>query len=245
MRSMTLLFLLLLGAGCGEPGPGRVSFALEVAGGSAKELSNDHGYQVSLSRAILHISAVHFFSGDPLFTRRPGLRQRIGQLLMGVAHAHPGHYQEGDAMAELLSPATVDLLGGPTSMGRAAGVAGAYRSAQVSLAEVSSGGETYLARVGGEATRGGQKVRFTGVLTGSLKIAGVAASATVDQEVAAARMTVDLGRWVERIDFSALPHCTPGAACAAQSLKPGTQAHNALQRGVNNTSGFSFSWRKQ
>jgi len=237
---------LLLAAGCGETGETRVTFDVEVAGGASTGLANDHGYKVTVTGARLHVRAVHFFSGDPLFTRRgEGLPSRLARLFVGLAHAHPGHYQEGDAMAELLQARTVDLLASPALLGRAAGVTGDYRSAQVTLAEAASGAKKLAASVEGKAARGGEEVAFAATLTGTIKVAGVPAAATVDEQVTTVRMTVDLGRWVERVDFSKLTQCKPGAACAPQEMKPGTQGHNAFSRGVNNTSAFSFAWKTQ
>ena len=247
MQAVEYLPLLLLAAvGCGESGPSRVTFDVEVAGGATKDLANDHGYRVTVASASLHVSAVHFFSGDPLFTRRDeGLPRRLARLFVSVAHAHPGHYQEGDAMAEVLQAGTIDLIGPARLLGRAAGVTGAYRSAQVTLAETTMGGKKYLAYVEGKAAKMDQEVAFSGSLSGTIKVSGISAGATVDEQVKTVRMTVDLGRWLERIDFSKLAPCSPGSTCTPQLMKPGSQAHNAFSRGVNNTSAFTFSWKTQ
>ena len=233
--SMSALAALLLAVGCGQSAPARVAFDLEVAGGGAKELPNDHGYVVTLSRATLHLDAVHFFSGEPLFA---GRQEGLLRWVIGVAYAHPGHYQEGSAMAELLQGATVDLLGKPRILGRASGVTGSYRSARVSLASAGDNGG-HLAMAAGSAVKGNHEVNFTLNMDGSLEVAGVAASTTMERAgPTAVRLVVDLKRWVERIDFAKL-----AGGSQPVELKAGTQAHNAFVRGVGNTSAFGFSWK--
>lgn len=239
LTALATIAALLTAPGCGDTGPSRVAFDVEVAGGSGQNLSNDHGYTVTLSKASLHVGAVHFFSGEPLFTRHDeSFPSRLARLFVGVAHAHPGHYQEGSAMAEVLQGGTIDLLGQPRRLGRASGVTGTYRSAQVTLTGSADNGN-HLAMAEGKATMGSQEVSFSVALDGTLKVAGIVAGTTVDESgPLAVRVVVDLKRWVELMDFSKL-----AGGVQPVTIKPGTQAHNAFSRGVSNTSAFLFNWK--
>lgn len=239
--------LLLLGAmcalGCGEDtGPRRTSFPVEVAGRGGQAMSNDHGYTVTLSEARIHLGPVRFFSGEPLFTRAAteSWPWRVARRILGIglAHAHPGHYQQGEALAEVLDAATFDLLAtAPGPLGQASGVTGAYRSVQVAITKTADlKGHSVLVR--GMASKGSHAVDFSAALDLQEEVEGVAFGAQVDGTPGRVRLEVDLSCWVERVDFSLL-HRGPGAEV---SIQPGSQAENALLRGVNNTSAFKLTW---
>lgn len=226
-------------AGCGEEaGPARVTFEVEVQGKGSAGLANDHGYSVTLTRASLHLGPVYFYSGEPLFTRRGGeawpWRLARAALGIGTAHAHPGHYQEGDALAEVLSTGSFDLLAAkPARLGTAAGVTGAYRSAQVNLSPAPSG---HTVEVAGSASKGSHQVTFSATLDLSEKVKGIAFGAEVGASPGLVRVEVDLARWLELVDFSKLGGAGP------VTFGKGSQADNALQRGVTNTAAFIPSW---
>lgn len=140
-------------AACGdEEAAARVSFPVEVMGKGQAGLPNDHGYSVAITRARLHLGPVYFYSGEPLFTRRaeeawPWRLLIRAAIPVGTAHAHPGHYQEGEALGELLLSGSFDLLGpGPATLGTASGVKGTYRSAQVNLSPAPTGHTVEVSR---------------------------------------------------------------------------------------------------
>ena len=102
------------------------------------------GWNVELGKAQLALAEIHFFTGEPLGASNR-LRRRATSVLalwdradrvLGVApaHAHPGHYVEGDALGEMLTPITVDLLAGSTPLGVADATSGLYRSGRVTFA---------------------------------------------------------------------------------------------------------------
>lgn len=240
------LCTLLWGGGCGEAdGPVRLSFPLQVSGKAAADLPTDSGYTVTLSKASLHLGPVYFFSGEPLFTHRlrPTLWQRLartaGDLLLPRAWAHPGHYQEGEALGELLQSATVDLLAaGSTPLGTVSGVSGSYRSAQVGLGPDATSGVTVS--LAGTAKKGTDTIEFKANLKIACQVKGIAVGAELDGGAGTMALSVDLGAWVERIDFAKLAGGSSPVTVAA-----GSQAENALQRGIENTSAFAFSWTPQ
>ena len=225
--------MIACGAGGGST---RVTFEVEVAGQSQPELRNDHGHVVTLTRASIHLGPVYFFSGEPLFSRQgESLPRRLVRLALGVgvAHAHPGHYQEGDALAELLTAATFDLLSDtPVRLGVATGVSGPYRSAQVNLGPAPDGPTVVVA---GTARKDGREVHFSGSLSLREEVRGIAIGADLSPAPGRVRLEIDLGSWLERVDFSALDDSAPVV------FQPGSQAENALQRGVVNTSAFVLS----
>ncbi|MFZ5786567.1 MAG: hypothetical protein ACOY3Y_09025, partial [Acidobacteriota bacterium] len=141
---------------------------------------------------------------------------------------------EAPALAELLAPQTLDLRAG-AALGEASGVTGRYRSAQVTLGnDAAIGGSVALE---GKAQKAGApEVAFAGALTVTETIAGIAAGDTEVAPPIQVTLTVDLARFVQRIDFSTLG----GAGTVA--IPAGSQAANALGRGVVNTSAYSFAW---
>ncbi|MCA9554631.1 MAG: hypothetical protein KC933_31640 [Myxococcales bacterium] len=224
----SLLLLALPLAACGGDGRGYTQVALEVAA-DAPSAPNQHGYIVTLTRAEASIGPVYFFEGEPLFARVR--RQALG-LLIGTAYAHPGHYQEGAAVAELLDPRVVDLMAGDAAaLGTADGVTGAYNSAELTFGP-SADLDGVAIRVAGTAEKDGQTIAFSGSLTDTITIEGITFGATVGTNTAKVRASIDLGAWLERADF--------GALGADGVLTPGDQPHNALSRGVDNTSSIRF-----
>lgn len=148
LPAKTLLLAVALGvsSGCGDSGvTSGARFELrprmEIETRSATTRS---GWRIELSKGQLALEALHFFAGEPLgASNRP--RQRPTSVLalweraeglfgVATAHAHPGHYVEGDALGEMLVPVTVDLLAGSTPLGVANATSGLYRSGRVTFA---------------------------------------------------------------------------------------------------------------
>jgi hypothetical protein len=236
---------LTLGGCGGAEGPARTSFGVEVAGAGGSSLQNDFGYRVELTEARLHLGPIHFFSGDPLFSGRApdeGWPARLARRLLGVrlALAHPGHYQQGEALGEVLSRGTVDLLAAaPTRLGTAEGITGRYGSARVAYAPAADNAG-HAAHLRGVAKKGGESIAFMGDLDASEEVAGIACAAEVGTTGGTMQVGVKLEQWIARIDFSLLD-----ASAGEVQLAPGSQGHNALTRGIHNTSAFSFTFTKE
>jgi hypothetical protein len=224
---------LLLAAACAGTGEQRTSFPLEAAGiDPAEAVTGDLGWTVALETASMSLGPVYFFEGDPLFARRT-----IWDRLLGirVAHAHPGHYQQGEALAQLLEAAQVDLMSpSPARLGTAEGVTGAYRSASVGIHPPAAGPTIELA---GTATREGEAVEFGARLDLDLDVEGIAFARDVDGSPGRVRIGIDVNRWLLRADFAELV----GEESPVE-LVEGTQSWNALVRGVDNTSAYVFEW---
>jgi hypothetical protein len=223
---------LALAASCGsDTGRSRVDFEVQISGLNHRgPLANEHGWQIELSEAQLHVGPLYFFEGEPLFAR-------VVRELFTIpsAHAHPGHYVEGEALADLLTGRTVDLLGEPVLLGRADGVTGEYNSVRVGLARADDL-ENHTAELAGTATKDGVTIPWRGTVDLEETVEGVAFGAEVAASNGYVHLDIDLLEWVRRIDFALV---TGGA------IEPGTQPHNALLRGVNNTSAFRFNWVTQ
>ncbi len=216
---MKVWALLLLLAGCGDTGQNRITLALTVSGENVRS-TNESGWDVTISEAKLRMGPIRFYEGEPLFSWRS-----LRQWVVADAYAHPGHYVEGEALAEMLEVQSFDLLGAPVLLS-AQGVTGSYRSAEVDV-------PTDALIVAGTATKNGVSKNFSATLTEGFSVKGISFGAEVTGTQGAVELRVDLARWVERIHFDGLDE---------GPLMPGSQAHNALIRGANNTSAFQFEW---
>lgn len=223
--------LCFLASGCGGSSGKRVSFdvRLEGVGANSQQSTASEPYAVTLTKAHIHMGTVTFYAGEPLFARV--LRQLTP---IALAHAHPGHYQEGDALAQLIQTRVVDLLGEPLTLGRAEGVTGEYRSASVELVGSTTADATV--ELMGTATHGDTEVAFSGAVDLAQVVAGVAADDAIASGEGHVAVQVDLARWVAQIDFTAF------SGSGQHTIEPDTQAYNALVRGITATESFGVAW---
>jgi hypothetical protein len=121
----------------------RVALETEVAlAADGSSFTTAAGWNVTLSKAVVSTGAFYYFDGAPPLVQ---LRSRRGQQLalsaLGVAdaQAHPGHYQAGQALGQMLEPWSVDLLAGVASLPTGDGVTGVYRSARFSFTAPPTG----------------------------------------------------------------------------------------------------------
>jgi len=246
---MIVAALLWLAMSCDEgTGAQRVELETFLVGiGGAEPFENvppsgAEPWTVTLDAAFAALGPVYLFEGDPLLTR---LFQR---LLLPRAYAHPGHYQEGAAMGEVLDQRVLDLLAPePTRLGLMKAVTGECHSAQVGIgtADVGIAGaeslEGHALLLRGVATReDSEAIRFQAWLDLDVYIEGIAFEHEIDDQPGRIVVEVDLQRWLRRVDFAtAEPGDTPESPAL---LSEGTQAHNALMRGVDNTLAYQLRW---
>ena len=235
-RAAIACLLPLLVASC-TTGEQRTSFEVEAVGleaGTAVE--NDHGWTVALDEAVLALGPLYFFEGDPLFARRTIMDRLLG---IRVAYAHPGHYQEGDALAQLLTEVEVDLLAAaPVPLGTAEGVTGDYNSAQVGIRPLAGGALDGSSLVlSGTATREADTVAFASHVTLDLDVEGITFDRDVDGSPGRVRVGVDVHRFLLAADFTDLAGST-----GPVEVPDTSQVFNALNRGVDNTSAYVFEW---
>ncbi|HEX8538406.1 MAG TPA: hypothetical protein VF664_13140 [Cystobacter sp.] len=222
------LLLLVLLASCGT-GAQRRTFPVEM---TLQPMTgpNERGWTVSPEALHVSVGPVRFYEGHVLLSHRSP-RFDPFLLLGGTAWAHPGHYLPGDAMAEVLSTTVVDLLAAsPTVLGEANAVTGDYGSMELTLA----------VRIRGTATHAdGRRVRFDAAMELSKPIEGIRFERVLAQEVGRVRIAVDLNTWLGRIDFATV---SPADAEGVSTFPTGSQAMNALVRGVEDTSAYVVTW---
>jgi len=104
---------------------------------------NAYGWSIRLSVAAVSVGPLYYFNGAPIFSASaapPRPRDTFAAFLgLGLAHAHPGHYEAGDAMGQVLVPSSVDLTNGPADLPAGEGVAGLYRSARFTYEPTPTG----------------------------------------------------------------------------------------------------------
>lgn len=229
--------LLALAACGGTTGAERVSLPLTFGPAVRATGPNEMGWTVQLTRAEANVGALRFFSGAVLLSSR--WRFDPWLLVGGIAHAHPGHYEPGEAMGELVQQKVVDLLATePLALGTVSGVTGQWNSASIELLP-RSGNAIHLT---GTATHtDGRSVKFDAAIDPATPIVGIASVATVvagqSPEVNVAPL---LGGWLARIDFGSAG--VPDGSGVVH-FDDGSQARNALFRGIEDTSQYRFTWK--
>jgi hypothetical protein len=197
------------------------------------------GWSVTLERANLWIGSILYLEGAALARRFS---------LLPVAHAHPGHYEEGTVLGEMLEPRLVDLLAGEVVLGVGGGVTGQVRSARLSFehgvaTDPLGGGVVAIA---GNASRDGTAFDFTADLAPEHLAASDTARAIISgcpvvggdlRADAVVRLVVSLPTWLDQVDFSLLEP-TGGSV----ALGPGDPPHNALARGIRKAAAYPFSF---
>ncbi len=230
--------------GCGSEAERR-TFPVEVAA-TLPTGANERGWTVTLESAHVSVGPVRFFEGRVLLSRRAP-RFDWYSLLGGTAHAHPGHYLPGDALAEVLTTGTVDLLAG-ASLGTASAVTGEYGSLELTLATPTAASDArgvlggHAVRVRGTARNAdGGSVRFDAVTDLPAPVAGVRFEKSLGMEDGRVRIAVDLGKWLSRVDFAT---ATDSDADGVYTFPAGSQALNALVRGVEDTTTYVVTWEQ-
>ncbi|WP_158626578.1 hypothetical protein [Corallococcus interemptor] len=235
------LSVALLSLGCGDKTEAeRRTFAVTMTA-TAPTAPNEYGWTVTPEAAQLSVGSVRFFEGRVLLSRRFDWYSLIG----GTANAHPGHYVPGDALGEVLTPQTVDLLAGG-NLGEANAVTGSYGSLELTLVTPTAATDAqnllggHQAHVRGTATHtSGATVRFDAVVDLPKAIEGVRFERDLQKEAGHVRIAVDLGTWMDRIDFATAS--LPDAA-GVSTFPAGSQAQNGLVRGVEDTSAYVVTW---
>jgi hypothetical protein len=229
-----LMLAVLLGCGTGAQ---RRTFPVEM---TLEPMTgpNERGWAVTPESLQAAVGPLRFYEGRVLLScshRAPRLDPFV--LLGGTAWAHPGHYIPGDALAEVLSTTTVDLLAAtPTALGTANAVTGDYGSMELTLPPTTGG----AVRVRGTATHtDGRSVRFEVAMDLPKPIEGIRFERVLAREEGRVRITVALSKWLGRIDFAT---ASPSGADGASTFPTGSQAMNALTRGVEDTSAYVVTW---
>jgi hypothetical protein len=231
----------------------RVSLSARVTPtpASLEPFVNGKGYSVTVERALVSLGAVRAFDGAPVVAMAPSWPAFFRLAEPAAAHAHPGHYASGDALAEWLPELTVDLLAGPTHLpDAAAAVSGTYRSAELVFESPPRGelapelGDALVA-VEGTALVGGEPLVFRAVATEAELLSAeevprpaVVGLAFDEAAVASAGevvLSVDLPTWLDQVDFADV--ATPPAGARAELEG---SAREAFARGVKKGAAYAL-----
>lgn len=243
-KVVSVAFIVVVGglsAACGsDTGRARVNFDVNVVSQQLSGERNEFGYTVDLSRAELNLSRLAFFEGEPLFTRT--WHQKIGDLLVAQAYAHPGHYTPGEALADILVEQQFDLLSEASMRwGTGSGVTGNYASAELDL------GNGVAAAVVLEGTASGPagEIPFSATLDSAQEIIGLTAGFEVVQRPLEIEVLVDLNSLVERIDFGRVASEREIASAREPlPLVEGTQPYNAFSRAAVGNGTYRFEMKE-
>ncbi len=237
----------------------RVALAtrLELEPSAASGFQTAAGWQVTLSKALLATGPFYYFDGAPPLVRlQRAPRARRHALLalgLGTAHAHPGHYQPGNALGQMLEPWSVDLLAGASDLPVGEGVTGSYRSARFSFAASATGPLAaelggHAALVEGRAEKLGEPARIFRAVAELSDIERSAARGEVEgcefselDVEADGRVTVLVNPriWFELVDFSQLE---PGSMEQPAELSPSSQPGIAFALGLAQLTAYKFSY---
>jgi len=253
--------VLIEGCSSGSTGGGRVVLQtrVELDPDSAGSFVSPSGWKVTLSRALVSTGEFYYFDGVPPLVLAPRTRSwELAQRWLGLstAHAHPGHYQAGNALGQMLSPWSVDLLGAAATLGDGAGVTGDYRSAQFSfkappVGPAASGLAGHVVVAEGIAEKDGEETRsFRAVAD----LADVEANAADGQIAGCEFVEADVESdgvvtvrvkpkiWFSLVDFA---QAEPGSADEPAEFAPDSQPKIAFSLGVTQLSAYAFSYSKQ
>ncbi|MBJ6764896.1 hypothetical protein JGU66_29380 [Myxococcaceae bacterium JPH2] len=237
------LALGLTSLGCGSAEE-RLTFPVEVM---AVPMTgpNEKGWSVTPESLFVSMGPVRFFEGRVLISRRAP-RFDWYSLIGGTANAHPGHYIAGDALGEVLTTHTVDLLSGPVVLGDANAVTGDYGSLELTLTPPTASTDAtgaltgHAVHVRGTARNAdGGSVRFDATVDLPKAIEGIRFERTMKKESGRVRIAVDLKTWLGRIDFATVAAAGPDGL---SHFPAESQAQNALTRGVEDTSAYVVTW---
>lgn len=250
--------VMLEGCSSSATGGGRVVLKtrIELAPTAKASFDTGAGWNVTLTRVLLSNGSFYYFDGAPPLVGLPAERNwQYAQRLLGLstAHAHPGHYQAGNALGQALEAWSVDLMAGPTELATGDGVTGTYRSARFSFGSPpvgplarELGGHVVLAE--GSADKAGEETHYFRAVAELADIEKSAADGHIEGcqfvEAAIARdgtvtVTVNPAVWFNIVDFT---QAEVGSADAPAELAPDSQPKIAFAQGVAQLNAYRFAY---
>lgn len=215
------------------------------------------GWDITLSKAATSAGPFYYFDGTPplvLSEPRRSWQYAVRWLGLGTAHAHPGHYQAGNAMGQMLESSSLDLMAGEAAFPDGSGVSGSYRSARFTFAEPSGPAKRELAGhavvAEGVAEKAGEQPRYFRAVADLASIEKSAAQGRVEGcELREAdvdgdgtvTLTVNPVVWFDLVDFT---EAEEGSVDAPAELPPDSQPQIAFVLGVTQLSAYKFSYSK-
>jgi hypothetical protein len=272
-RTAILLSFSLLAfglPGCSDDGgptstPGfRVTLATQVELASPPTFQNAMGWEITLMKVVMSSGPLYYFDGAPIesatrsgelpavhrFPQLPEIEPGWGILARSFVHAHPGHYDPGEAKGEMLEPASFDLIAGAADLPAGEGTSGVFRSARFTWQSPAQGalatelGSDVL-RVEGTATKGDSLRVFRLVATSADALDAadepVLEGCTFEevdvQGDGLVTIRVDPRVWLDQADFADLSESSDGTPVEVPAE---LEAARAFVRGVKKSSAFTF-----
>jgi hypothetical protein len=250
--------VLLEGCSSNSTGGGRVTLQtrVDLEPTAKATFSTGAGWNVTLTRVLLSTGPFYYFDGAPPLVARPARHDwQYAQRFLGLntAHAHPGHYQAGNALGQMLDPWSVDLMAGPTDLAAGEGVSGTYRSARFSFSSPpvgplakTLGGHVALAE--GTADKDGEETHTFRAVADLADIEKSAADGNVEgcEFVETAinadglvTVTVDPKVWFNIVDFA---QADVGSADAPAEFDADSQPKIAFAQGVAQLNAYKFAY---
>ena len=215
------------------------------------------GWDVTLTKAAVATSGLYYFDGPPPTAmwkpRAPGLRERLAGLFIGTAWAHPGHYQAGTALGQVIltEPTALDLFAAlPVTLADGEGITGIYRSARfvIPKAAPASGAvlDGHIAVAEGQASKkdgSSPQPIFFRLVADYADIQGSINNGAVDGCVLDETTVTDSGSitveikptiWLNLVDFSKI---APGSAAT-----PTEARSEGFSQGITQLSAYHFSY---
>lgn len=239
-----LSIVLVLTACAPSQEPARVPLAVVLDASAISPSSTDLGWTVELSRARIAVADLRFTIQGEMHGATASLGGWLGELVVGRAWAHPGHYAGGDVTGELLGQFVLDWLADDgATLGTADLLVGDYNGMNLDFrAAAQSDGLAaddpllgHTAHFVGVARSGATEVAFTALvdldagaqLIGAPFEAAIDADATAPIELQLVPTDPEEGKSLfDGIDFATLEPGDDGTA----AIVPGDVAHNLLRR---------------
>jgi hypothetical protein len=219
------------------------------------EFTSAVGWSITLSEARVSAGPFYYFDGAPPLVRRErssDFRFAARLLGLGLAHAHPGHYQAGNALGQMLASASIELLGDSVELPVGEGVSGTYRSARFTFSEPSGTGSAaldgHVALAVGKAQKAGKTPRFFRAFADLSAIEKSASQGHIDgcefdevdvQGDGTVTVTVDPKIWFDLVDFT---DADAGSEAAPAELPDGSQPQLAFVLGTTQLSAYKFAY---
>jgi hypothetical protein len=235
---------------------------IELESEELTTFDNGLDWHVTLQHAWIATGAFGYFDGvPPLVSRRSPTPEESWRLALerflgvGVAHAHPGHYQAGMALGEMLEHSSVDILSGTTDLPDGDGVTGTYRSARFSFGSPPVGPfsgklDGHAALLEGTAELDGEITRHFRAFADVAELAKIQAGGNIDgcpfDEVTVTAdgtvtVRVDPSVWFDLVDFGELD---PGSSDEPSEFPEGSQPRIAFAQGLAQLSAYRFSYSR-
>jgi hypothetical protein len=147
----------------------RIPVPVVVDGSGMVDFTNDEGYAIRMTTMRVAFDNVEFTTSGEMHA---SLLNRLGDLVIPTAYAHPGHYGGGQVIGEMNGRFVVDWLQDGGALGDATMLEGSYDGANFVFTRARAGDGTavddpiigHTMEIAGEATRDGTTWTFHGFI---------------------------------------------------------------------------------